>query len=112
MCCKGLFKRAVPFFLTFLVGVLIAGIFVPLTGTNFQFRKNRWQKHRHHHERMDAEIQRLRDENERLRQKLSETKEQNLADEFDVPPPPLSPPEPKIKRIIVKEQDVRTVKTP
>ena len=76
MCCKGFLKRAVPFFLTFLVGILIAGIFIPIGGSNFQFRKNRWQKHREYHERTDSEIQRLREENEQLRKQLEE--KQNL----------------------------------
>lgn len=72
MFCKGFFKRAVPFFLTFVIGVLIASIFVPITGHNFQFRKNRWQKHREYHERIENEMQQLREENERLRQQLEE----------------------------------------
>jgi hypothetical protein len=110
MCGKGFFKRAVPFFLTFLVGVLIAGIFVPIGSPNFQFRKRGWQNHREQHERMDSEMQRLRDENERLRKQLSEIKEQNLIEELDVPPPPL--PSSKIKTVTVKELDVdvKTVK--
>lgn len=104
MCCKGFFKRAVPFFLTFLIGVLIASIFVPITGSNFQFRKNRWQKHREYHERMDSEIQQLREENERLRKQLSET---NLIEELDVPPPPLPA---KLKTVTVEKLDIKTVK--
>jgi hypothetical protein len=78
MYCKGFFKRAVPFFLTFFVGVMIASIFLPLTGSNFQFRKNRWQRHREYHERMESEIQQLREENERLRQQLEEKQEFRL----------------------------------
>lgn len=101
MCCKGFLKRAVPFFLTFLIGILIAGIFVPIGGSNFQFRKNRWQNHREYHERQDSEIQRLREENEQLKKKLSEIKEQNLAEELDVPPPPPLP----AKRKAVNFQD-------
>ena len=104
MFCKGFFKRAVPFFLTFLIGVLIASIFVPITGHNFQFRKNRWQKHREYHERMENEIQQLREENERLRQQLKEmpvlrsnvpdrVKVKTIIGDADraVPPPPPVP---------------------
>lgn len=106
MCCKGFFKRAIPFFLTFLIGVLIAGIFVPIGSPNFQFRNNRWQKHREYHERMDSEIQQLRQENERLRKQLSERKDLGLFEDLDVPPPPLPA---KIKTAVV-DIKVKTVK--
>ena len=106
MCCKGFFKRAIPFFLTFLIGILIAGIFIPIGSSNFQFRKNRWQGHREQYERMEFEMRQLREENERLRKQLTETKVQNLSEELDVPPPL-----PEIrKKVVVKELDVRTVK--
>ena len=71
MYCKGLFKRAIPFLLTFTIGILIASIFVPFTGSGFQFRKNRWkEEHREQHERMEFEMRQLREENERLREQL------------------------------------------
>jgi len=107
MFCNGFLKRAIPFFLTFVVGVLIAGIFIPISGPNFQFRKNRWQRHQEFHERQDSEIQRLREENERLRQQLSEIKEQNLSEELDVPPLPDAPLLPKMKP--AAEQKVKRI---
>ena len=43
MCCKGFFKRIVPFFLTFAVGLFIASFFVTIAAPNFQFRRNVWK---------------------------------------------------------------------
>jgi hypothetical protein len=121
MCCKGFLKRAIPFFLTFLVGVLIAGIFIPISGPNFQFRKRGWQSHRQQHERMDFEMRQLREENERLRKQLEERNlnypvlEQDVSEEsnaltplgdLDVPPPPL----PSKVTVTVREEKVKTVK--
>lgn len=55
MCSKGFLKRMLPFFATFAIGVFIASFFVSLSGRGFR-------GHGRHHE-----IQRLRIENEELR---------------------------------------------
>lgn len=94
MCCKGFFRRFVPFFLTFAVGLFIASFFVTIAAPSFQFKRN-FNSHRQYHRMMEMENQRLREENVRLKQKLSSPNVIS-ADEFDlnVPPPPPLPPFP------------------
>lgn len=60
----GLLKRFVPFLLTFVVGILVASIFVPSIAPNINFKRNNWKKqqHRQHYRDQEAEIQRLRDQ--------------------------------------------------
>ncbi|MBS1792958.1 MAG: hypothetical protein JSS81_03845 [Acidobacteria bacterium] len=88
-------KRIAPFFLTFAVGLLIASIFVPVSGPNFQFRRG-FGRHREMDRQMRMENELLRQENERLRNRLSELERRDwvLDDNLDVPPPPLPPARP------------------
>ena len=94
MCCKGFIKRFVPFFLTFAVGLFIASFFVSIALPNVNFKRD-FRKHRQYHRMMEMENQRLRDENFRLKQELTErsTFEMNTL-KLDVPPPPPLPPVP------------------
>jgi hypothetical protein len=100
MYYKGLFKRIVPFFLTFVAGLFIASFFVTVTTPNFSGFRRGSNKHR--------EIQRLRTENQELKRNACELRKQNeelrrnasetvmtTVDEFpfevDAPPPPPPP---------------------
>lgn len=106
MCGKGFLKRAVPFLLTFVIGALIAGLFVPFG--SFKFRKNNWHRHQEYHQKMETENQLLRDENERLKKQLSEIKVQDRSEELDVPPPLPLPPS-KVKKVDVKVERITGV---
>ena len=63
-------KRIIPFFLTFAAGLLIAGIFVPITGPSFRNadRGGRWR----YHKECRRERETLRLENDRLKQELEQ----------------------------------------
>lgn len=109
MCCKGFLKRILPFFLTFSIGLLIASFFITVAAPNFNFKKRGFNKHRQYHQRVESENQRLREENNRLKKELAEIEKQNLAVEFDVPPPiPVSPA--KVKTVVVREVTIKNVK--
>jgi hypothetical protein len=92
MCCPGFLKRVVPFFLTFAVGLFIASFFVTIAAPTFQFQNRGWRKnHRQYDRQREIEIQRLREENMRLKNQLSD-KYLDDADfqelKYSVPPPP------------------------
>ncbi len=98
MCCKGFVKRVVPFFLTFAVGLFIASFFVSIAAPNFQFRRD-FRKHSEYHRTMESKIQRLTEENARLKRELSERERREMTsyafeNDFDIPPPPPMPPAP------------------
>lgn len=95
-----IFKRIIPFFLTFAAGLLIASIFVPIGTLKFP-KADRGGKGRFHKElRMENEALRrennwLRKENEQLRSNADadfSTLEYQVQDEIRVeapaPPPP------------------------
>lgn len=64
-----IFKRIIPFFLTFAAGLLIASIFVPITAPSFRKADRSSGKWRYHKEcKRDKES--LRRENSRLKQEL------------------------------------------
>lgn len=94
MCIKSVIKRLVPFFLTFTVGLFIASFFVSLAAPNFQFKRG-FNRHREMDRQMKCENERLRQENERLKNRLSEVEKRDwvLQPDFDidVPPPPVVP---------------------
>ena len=105
MCCKGFFKRIVPFFLTFAVGLFIASFFVTLAAPNLSFRG--WKRHQQYHQMMEFENQRLNDENSRLRRQLEDTDRSNIKNlkysyELDVPAVPLLPPAPPAPSVRMK----------
>lgn len=66
MCSNGFFKRFLPFFATFVIGVFIASFFVDLSTP--RFGRGRWIRREMNEMRM--ENQRLRDENQQLKEKL------------------------------------------
>ncbi|MEQ1764760.1 MAG: hypothetical protein ABL984_16645 [Pyrinomonadaceae bacterium] len=100
MSYLSIFKRIIPFFLTFAAGLLIASIFIPIGKPNFQ-RPDRGGKGRHHRE-LRKENENLRRENDRMRQELEAMRQEIDAAKFSnldfavpyvrveapVPPPP------------------------
>lgn len=67
MCnSKGFFKRILPFFATFAVGVLIASFFVGFNGPGFR----KGAKKHHEMKRLRIENEELRNENLRLKNEM------------------------------------------
>ena len=99
MSYLSIFKRIIPFFLTFAAGLLIASIFVPIGAPNFQ-RPDRGGKGRFQSE-CRREKESLRRENDRLRQELDAMRLELEGVKFrtldfdlphaEVPPPPPPP---------------------
>ncbi len=108
MMYKGIFKRIVPFFLTFAAGLFIASFFVTIATPNFNFRRGS-NKYR--------EVQRLRTENQELKRTNCELRKQmeelrRNSSEVSVdyvlgdpvfpadapPPPPKAPRHPRFER--------------
>ena len=89
MNIKSLVKRIAPFFLTFAVGLFIASFFVTVAAPNFQFRRG-FSRHREMDRQMRMENDRLRQENNRLKNRLAETEKRDwvFENDLDVPPPP------------------------
>jgi len=89
---RSLIKRIAPFALTFAIGLFIASFFVTVAAPNFQFRRG-FNRHREMDRRMQMENDRLREENERLKNRLLEMEKRDwvLEPAFDVPPPPQPP---------------------
>ena len=87
-----LVKRVAPFFLTFAVGLFIASFFVTVAAPNLQFRRG-FNRHQQYHRRIESENQQLREENNRLRNRLAEAEKRDwvLESDLDVPPPPAPP---------------------
>ena len=103
MSYLSIFKRIIPFFLTFAAGLLIASIFVPIGAPNFQ-RPERGGRWRHHECKREKES--LRREVDRLRQELEQTRRDAANVEFrtleyGVPEirieAPMPPPPPRVK---------------
>ena len=96
MCCQGFLKRVLPFFLTFAVGLFIASFFVTIAAPTFQFQNRGWKRnHRQYDRQREIEIQRLREENMRLKNQISDSESIDYHDlKFAVPPPPPMPPAP------------------
>ena len=101
MCCQGFVKRVVPFFLTFAVGLFIASFFVTIAAPRFQFSNRSWKRnHRQYDRERELEIQRLREENMRLKNQtlikdLEDADFQEL--KYAVPPPPMPPAPPTVR---------------
>lgn len=90
MQLKGFLKRALPFFLTFSLGLLVASFFVSIAAPrfNFQRRNHRCRDYREN-SRLRMENQNLRQDNESLRRQLEENELKTITTfELDVPPPP------------------------
>ncbi len=97
MFAFGLFKRVLPFLLTFAAGLFIASFFVSIAAPSFQFRRDGGK--RHDCKRVKMEMQDLREENIRLRNEIEQLRRSPLTLEYidpeftrpadrDVPPPP------------------------
>ncbi len=98
-----LVKRVAPFFLTFAVGLFIASFFVTVAAPNFQFRRG-LNKHQQYHRRIESENQQLREENNRLKNRLAEAEKRDwvLERDLDVPPPPQVAPTMPMKTVPYK----------
>ena len=104
MLYRGLFKRFLPFFLTFAVGLFVASFFVAISSPSFNFRRGGSHKHREIH-RLKIENKELRKDVLRMKRELDEARRNS----FDVTLPveevptfemdvPLPPPPPKAQR--------------
>jgi len=98
-----LVKRVAPFFLTFAVGLFIASFFVTVAAPNLQFRRG-FNRHQQYHRRIESENQQLREENNRLKNRLAEAEKRDwvLESDLDVPPPPPVPPTMPMKTVPYK----------
>ena len=98
-----LVKRVAPFFLTFAVGLFIASFFVTVAAPNLQFRRG-FNKRQQYHRQMESEIQQLREENNRLKNRLAEAEKRDwvLNDNIEVPAPPPVPPTMPMKTVPYK----------
>lgn len=98
MSYLAIFKRVVPFFLTFAAGLLIAGIFVPLATPNFSGFK-RMSNKRHECRQSKIEVEELRRENYRLKTENAQLRREarswdSTTLEYSVPEVVLEPPVP------------------
>lgn len=99
MCCKGFFKRVIPFFAAMVIGLFITSLFITVAAPSFNFKKRGWSKHREYDRKIERENYRLKMENSRLERKINKLERQKNVGEiyelremdFDVPPPPLAP---------------------
>lgn len=98
MQLKGFLKRALPFFLTFSLGLVAASFFVTVAAPNFNFKKRNHRYCREYREnnRLRTENESLRRNNESLKRQLEENELKTIQTfELDVPPPP--PPAPRVR---------------
>jgi hypothetical protein len=94
MFYTGLFKRVLPFFLTFAAGLFVASFFVSIT-PDFNWQNTRPSYRSRECRRMKAELRELREENHRLRQHAEvHTTIDNMDWENAVPPVPVEAPHP------------------
>lgn len=90
MCSKNFFRRVVPFFATFLMGVFIASFFVTIGRPSMGGRRHHMEEDR----QIRMELDRVTQENMHLREQLGERSvsvERHLIDPGVrglVPPPP------------------------
>lgn len=101
MSFLAIFKRVIPFFLTFVAGLFIASFFVTITSPNFSgFRRNP-SKYREM-KRVKVEVEELRREKCRLKDEIRQLRSERReiieavdpladVDVYAVPPPPLPP---------------------
>ena len=94
MCCKGILKRVLPFFLTLAVGLFIASFFVDLAPRPFAFPEGRRHACRdfqmlyyQEHERAE----RLQQQNDELQQNAVYLNNVRPAFEVSPPAPPAAP---------------------
>ena len=107
MSYLAVFKRIIPFFLTFGAGLLIASIFVPIAAPSFQRFGSERGRHWRYHKELKRENESLRRENYRMRKELEELRRDATKVEFknlkwDVPEvtvevPAVPPPPARVK---------------
>jgi hypothetical protein len=77
MCFMGFIKRFAPFALTIALGLFVASFFVTVAAPRFNFKRGKFNKHREYHRQQESEIQRLRQENSRLKEDLRQAEIKN-----------------------------------
>lgn len=96
-------KRVAPFVLTLAVGLFIASFFVTVAAPTFKFNRG-VNKHRQYHRRIEAENQRLREENLRLKNQMTEMEKRDWV--LDEAPPrvivPAAPEAPQLNVVPMK----------
>ncbi|MGQ0542358.1 MAG: hypothetical protein ACT4O9_10995 [Blastocatellia bacterium] len=112
MSYLAIFKRIIPFFLTFSVGLFIASLFVPLTAPNFNgFRRvpgkmREYRQLKVEVEDLRREKSRMKQENEELRRQLELKNSVEAVRDFDweVQAPPLPP---RVKELKMKSVEIK-----
>jgi hypothetical protein len=79
-----MFKRAIPFILTFVIGLLIASFFVNII-PSFKFGRGYRKGCRHQHE-FRYQNDRVQTENEQMKREMM-----RIEEDLDVPPMPSAP---------------------
>ena len=100
MCCLGIFKRVVPFLITFAAGLFIASFFITIAAPSFPAsrRQSKFREMR----QVRMEVEELRRERDRLKVEIETLRsERNVTvqatepladiDVYAVPPPPPVP---------------------
>ena len=110
MLYTGLFKRIIPFVLTFAVGLFIASFFVSIALPSFDVKRDGHRGRRFHDrqqlikeiDRLNEELREAKLENETLRQNSwdrgIELTVPPVLDEHHPPPPPKRPKQPRFER--------------
>lgn len=90
MCSKKFFIRFLPFFATLLIGMFVASFFVTIGRPAFGGRRYR---HFQEDRQIRVEVERLREENLRLKNQINDLRMNAQSDfsDFEVPPPPPPP---------------------
>lgn len=108
MSYLAIFKRVIPFFLTFAAGLLIASFFIPISAPSFKGLQNRRNHKVREYRHLRMENERLRSENAKVRRENHELRRLNAeqtpnwdtvpAFDLPVPPPPPAPIMPRANR--------------
>ena len=108
MSYLAVFKRVIPFFLTFAAGLLIASIFIPITAPTLNSGLGRRHKMREYRQ-LKLEVEQLRNEKCRMRRELQELRQAHAEQvspnwdsvpAFDLPVPPPAPQAPVAPRTV------------
>jgi hypothetical protein len=111
MCYTGLFKRIIPFALTFAAGLFLASFFVSIAFPGANWRANRRVNRFHEMQQLRIENEQLREMNRELRMQNEKFRQNFGSDSSDVmgvdaitpedfdahhpPPPPKRPKQPR-----------------
>lgn len=96
MCSKKFFIRFLPFFATLLMGMFVASFFVTIGRPAWGGRKAR---HFEEDRQIRIELERVKEENLRLKNQLNNVRFSDGSEfsDFEVPPPPPLPPRVALK---------------